>query len=162
MKNKIFSSLLAMLGFASCNPFSGGGTDTPDMYGVPVPEYGAPYADFVIKGKVSGEGAGELEGIQVVLKPYKENDYANETISTDAAGGYEIRKQWWDSSGNFTVQVIAEDIDGDANGGSFAKKETDVTFAQSDFTGGSGWHEGSAVKNLDITLEKETDTPDEK
>ena len=145
-----------MLGFASCNPFSGGGTDTPDMYGVPVPEYGAPYADFVIKGKVSGEGAGELEGIQVVLKPYKENDYANETISTDAAGGYEIRKQWWDSSGNFTVQVIAEDIDGDANGGEFAKQVKEVGLKSSDFTGGDGWYDGQAEKTVDFELKKIT------
>ncbi len=158
MKNKILTRLLALLGFSACNPFSNGGSPTPDMYGVPVPEYGAPYVDFTVKGQVSGEDAGPLKNIRVVLKPYADNDYSNDTVATGSSGNYEFKKQWWDSSGNFTVQVIAEDIDGDDNGGSFAKKVTQVPFAKSDFKGGGGWfYEGSAEKTVDITLEKAKD-----
>lgn len=147
MKNKIITGLLAMLGFSSCDPFG-----SPDMYGSPpAPEYGAPYADFVLKGGVTDDAGKPIEGIQVVLKPFVEHNHFNDTVKTDVAGKYIVSKdRGYMLTG--TMSVIAEDIDGEENG-EFKKQVQTFDMKQSDYAGSDGWYVGHAEKTVNFVLE---------
>lgn len=149
MTNKILAGLLGLLGFSSCE----GIFISPDMYGPPpAPEYGVPYAEFTLRGSVSDEAQKKpVENIQVVLKPYKEHNYMNDTVYTDKDGKYLFNPQ--DAFGWEKIQIIAEDIDGEENGGSFAPKTEQLDMADVDFTNGDNWYLGSGEATVDFTLE---------
>ncbi len=154
MKSKLLKSLLVMLGFTMV------GCMGKEMYGVPAAEYGVPNVDFAVKGQVSDGLGNPIEGIQMVLKPYEETDSENDTVYTDAAGEYEFRQRNRGGTfGDFSVQVIAEDIDGVENGGDFAEKTQKVKFTKSDFPGSGGnWYQGAAEKTVDVELQEKADT----
>ena len=55
-------------------------------------------------------------------------------------------------------RFITEDIDEEMNGGQFASDTTQVIFDSEELTGGDGWYEGSASKEIKITLKEYVDT----
>lgn len=115
-KYSLIKSVLAMLGFASCDPKSI--LDEPDMYGsVPV-EYGQPYVSFSFKGRAGTKDGDAIPGIRVVVAPYGLDDpYSQkDTLITDKEGRVELgTRGHWDR-GFDQMEVKFEDIDGVENG----------------------------------------------
>ena len=69
--NNLLSSLLALLGYTSCD----------SSEDIPV-EYGTPYAKYEVKGKVvDKESQATIEGARVIVKPVISNDGAEQTFS---------------------------------------------------------------------------------
>ncbi len=82
----LIGSLLALLGFQSCEPstiFEG-----PDMYGPGPVEYGCPTAVFKFKGEASDELGNPIPGIRIAVLPRGEQDeYAErDTLFTGTDG----------------------------------------------------------------------------
>lgn len=78
-----------------------------------------------------------------------------DTVRTDANGEFDWKKT------DFPIlkyQFITEDIDEEMNGGQFASDTTQVIFDSEELTGGDGWYEGSASKEIKITLKEYVDT----
>lgn len=143
--SRIITGLLALLGFAACEPGNGR------------VEYGQPHADFEVKGKVTDVDGDPIQGIKISAKWADAYDYHNPSVTTDSSGKYTLNDPyWWPDSGE--IEVIAEDVDGEENGGSFATKIETITVKDSDYTGGSGgWYEGKLSKTADFTLELDDD-----
>ncbi|WP_297906911.1 radical SAM-associated putative lipoprotein [uncultured Parabacteroides sp.] len=147
--NYILASLLMLLGF-SCSNEEGGGSC----------EYGTPYANFQIKGKVVDTNENPIPNAQIRINQNDADVYSygwlhTDTIKTDANGEFEWKKS------DFPIlryRLITEDIDDEKNGGQFASDTTQVTFGSEEFTGGDNWYAGSASKEIKITLKKYVDT----
>lgn len=151
MSGKIYSAILAMLGFSGCGAFT-----EPDMYGPPpAPEYGSPYAEFVLKGKVSDTQGQPISDIRVVLKPREKSNYMNDTVRTGMDGKYLFKPN--NALGWEIIKVIAEDTDGEDNGGEFAPKTEELDMKGVEFKGGDYWYKGRAEGSVDITLEPKTE-----
>lgn len=101
-------------------------------------EYGSPYADFEVKGKVEDALRSlPLQGIRISATDESgEMTYASAT--TDPEGRFELL---WSDFPSETATLRAEDIDGPDNGGAFASLTINVPLEQ---TGeGDGWYQGS-------------------
>lgn len=143
--NKILAGLLSLIGFslASC--------DIEE-------EYGCPYANYEIKGKVVDEGGNAIPGIQVsISQSPMENEYLRaDTVISTPSGTFTSQPPTYSFGGNVTFKITAKDIDGEANGGLFKDEETEVAFKKEDLKGASGdWFYGSAQKNVTVTMRKE-------
>lgn len=141
MKNKLWAGLFLLFGFTL--------TDCQkDMYG-------SPHADFEVKGKVTDEAGTPVEGIRVSVKPAEGGDYPSMSSQTGAAGEYQMSERRWMYL-DISLNVIAEDIDGEANGGEFATQIIPIELKKSDFTGGDGdWCNGKAKKTLTLRSKKQ-------
>ncbi|WP_455638147.1 radical SAM-associated putative lipoprotein [Parabacteroides sp.] len=147
VSNKILAGLLTLLGFSitSC------GSDD---------EYGSPYATYEIKGKVVSEEGSPIPYIQVVLPaPDAAEDYSmyiyRDTLLTDNSG--EFYTKLGDHSFGIvtTIKIATKDIDGEANGGLFEEKMTEVAFKKEDMKGADGnWYYGHAQKEVTITMKQ--------
>ena len=141
--NWILAGLLSLLGFSvtSC-----GATD----------EYGSPYAEYELKGKVSDLNGDPIQGIEInyggiynnVLSPsYISEIYKSPQTQKD--GSYDIK---FEDSPMGIVRIIAKDIDGPENG-SFETDSIDVKIEG--FEGGKSWFHGKAEVNIpDIKLKE--------
>ncbi len=121
-------------------------------------------AEFEVKIKVDGRVTNAsdepVEGIMVTVSVPSEDGYKLGSAETDTEGKYDIQYDGWHML--TAVDVSAEDVDEDENGGSFAAETKTVAIDSSDYKGGSGgWYKGEAVKTADFELEKIIDTPDE-
>ena len=119
--NKILAGLLSLLGFslAACDKI---GAD----------EYGCPYADYEIKGKVVDDNGKAINGIQVIIPdPFGNEEYTHrDTLITNRAGEFVARP---------VVTTFG----------------TDITFKKEDLTGGNGeWNYGNAQKNVTIKMKQ--------
>lgn len=144
--NWILAGLLFMLGF---NVVSCGVEE----------EYGSPYAEFRVKGKVTDMNGTPIQGAGITLKSTDDNkklyplagDY--EMVMpplTKEDGSYDITFQ---SFPEHSLRIIAEDIDGLENG-SFKTDSIDVEVG--DLKGGKSWYMGKALVNApDIKLKEE-------
>lgn len=141
--NWILAGLLSLLGFSvtSC-----GATD----------EYGSPYAEYELKGKVTDMNGDPIQGIEInyggiynnVLSPsYISEIYKSPQTQKD--GSYDIK---FEDSPMGIVRIIAKDIDGPENG-SFETDSIDVKIEG--FEGGKSWFHGKAEVNIpDIKLKE--------
>lgn len=144
--NWILAGLLFMLGF---NVVSCGVED----------EYGSPYAEFRVKGKVTDMNGNPIGGVGITLKSTDDNknlyplagDY--EMVMpplTQEDGSYDIT---FNSFPEHSLRIIAEDIDGPENG-PFKTDSIDVEVG--DLEGGKSWYMGKAQVNApDIKLKEE-------
>ena len=124
--NAVLTALLSMLGF-SCS------LDEPEEYGTPV-EYGAPHADYILKGTVTDEAGTPIQGIKTSLKEvYKDEGHIYEHI-----------------------KLIVEDIDGEANGGDFLSDTLDIDYDKAVKTeeGDHHWYTGKFEITTDVKLKK--------
>lgn len=136
--NWVLAGLLAVLGFnVSCDNQGG-------------EEYGTPHADFTVKGKVKDQADVGIKGIQVVVGE-EDRFYNSDTVRTDSEGNYMVTKGVFPLG---TIKIVATDIDGEENGGTFAADSTAFSYTYSDFSGGKNWYEGKATKTIDFTLKK--------
>lgn len=141
--NWILAGLLSLLGFSvtSC-----GATD----------EYGSPYAEYELKGKVTNMNGDPIQGIElnyggiynnVLFSSYISEMYKSPQTQKD--GSYDIK---FEDSPMGIVRIIAKDIDGPENG-SFETDSIDVKIEG--FEGGKSWFRGKAEVNIpDIKLKE--------
>ena len=112
----------------------------------PPAEYGCPYAEYAISGRVTSTESGEpIKGIKVVNKTSGDSIYTNEEGYYNLEGGNVFVQ---------SVEIKVEDIDSIENGGEFSPKDLVVSFSSSDFKDGKGWYQGKAEKVEDIELNK--------
>lgn len=138
--------VLALLGFAACAETS--------------VEYGTPTMDFWVRGKVISDDGKALKDIQVIVK--NENAYyndeegelvrMNDTIYTDSGGEFVsqmMRDGWVD-----TKKLIFNDIDGEANGGTFKSDSVCMKDMESKQIkkGDGNWYLGTYEYNMEIKL----------
>lgn len=150
--NAVLTALLSMLGYGCSS------TEEPlDMYGPPV-EYGAPHAEFIIKGCVMDESGTPVQGIKTSLKTVFESNNIHyalgvDSVQSDVSGHYQLkttdRKSQYD-------KVIVEDIDGEANGGEFLSDTLDVDYNKAVKTkdGDGKWSLGIYEIIQDVKLKK--------
>ena len=141
--NWILAGLLSLLGFSvtSC-----GATD----------EYGSPYAEYELKGKVTNMNGDPIQGIElnyggiynnVLFSSYISEMYKSPQTQKD--GSYDIK---FEDSPMGIVRIIAKDIDGPENG-SFETDSIDVKIEG--FEGGISWFHGKAEVNIPVIKLKE-------
>lgn len=127
--NVIIAGMLSILGFTtSCDP---------------VVEYGTPYANFIVKGKITSfETDKPIENIQVTMGGVPK--------LTNSNGEFEIV-----NSGSLldtTFNLNIRDIDGE-NNLLFFDKDTVAQFKNPIFSGGDdNWYVGDTKINIDIKL----------
>ena len=143
--NGLLGSLLAVLGFSTC--------EVVDMYG-------AVYADYTIKGTVTNEADEPLPGIRI-RSPwtvnYNDTIYTvnEDTVYTDANGKFTYTYMLPGASMREEgTPLLIEDIDGEANGGSYASDSVSVSFKDTELTGGDEWFLGRAEKEITIQLKQ--------
>jgi len=148
MKNKLLIRALSLLGFASM-------LTACDDIGRPTVEYGMPHTDFSVKGRVTDKAGTPIRDIRVVVHT-PEAPYNTDTVYTDRTGYFLTRKITTpDHISSRLVYVKADDMDGIANGGSFATQEKTINIDKLDFKGGSGdWYMGHAKVEMDFKLEE--------
>ncbi len=138
---KIITLLFALLGI-------GAGCEKP----LPVPEYGVPAADFIIKGKVTDkESQKPLKNIAVIKK--SRHSPKNDTVRTNALGDYELKfndfpgEDYW---------VVAKDLEGTDDGGWYGPDSILVNTKQMTQVkkGKGGWYDGIfEKKDADFKLQ---------
>ena len=156
--NAVLTALLSMLGF-SCS------LDEPDEYGSTPVEYGAPHADYILKGTVTDEAGTPVQGIKTSLKEvYKDEGhiYGMDSIQTNPSGNYQFTYRLGSDfygkpheTGEH-IKLIVEDIDGEANGGEFLSDTLDIDYnkAVKVGEGDQRWYEGTFEVVTDIKLKK--------
>ena len=122
--NALLSSLLAMLGFASC---SSDEDEEPFilMYGVVIP-------NIEWRGTVTNEAEAPIQGISTLVKyaimdyndPSKVDYYTVDSVSTDANGRFAVRVP---NIKDPNYKLILQDVDGEANGGTFPSDTLTLT-----------------------------------
>ena len=124
--------VLALLGFAACAETS--------------VEYGTPTMDFWVRGKVISDDGKALKDIQVIVK--NENAYYN-----DEEGELVRMNDGWVD----TKKLIFNDIDGEANGGTFKSDSVCMKDMESKQIkkGDGNWYLGTYEYNMEIKLSKE-------
>ena len=151
--NKLWMLLLSLLGFAGCDETQ------EDMYGTP-------YAEYTVKGRVTDAAGTPIAGIRLV--PDKlisaagaelEEELYGKTASyaTDAQGNYILHSESFPNGRATALRIVAEDIDGESNGGRFARRWVSVPFDKTHIVGDDGWTVTYSIDAPIITLEKEVD-----
>lgn len=108
-------------------------------------EYGTPYSDFTVSGKVTDIDGNPIKGIQI-----KGNGHTDPVLSEDN-GAYYLNDPHNTGGGDYTLEF--KDIDGDLNG-SFEDTHRTVKIEKEEYTGGKGWFTGYVRKSLNVTLDK--------
>ena len=139
---KFIKFLLICLGFKSltaCDLFIG------------TEEYGTPYAEYEVKGRVSDSEGTPISGIKVSMGV---EDYMDSVAVTDADGRFHVIHGTFPFRDN-TFDIQFTDIDGEAGGGLF--EEQTVTVQAEKVEEGEGWSRGKyAVKeDVNVVLERQ-------
>ena len=156
--NAVLTALLSMLGF-SCS------LDEPDEYGSTPVEYGAPHADYILKGTVTDETGTPVQGIKTSLKEvYKDEGhiYGMDSIQTNPSGNYQftyrLGSDFYGKPHEIGehIKLIVEDIDGEANGGEFLSDTLDIDYnkAVKVGEGDNHWYAGKYEVTTDVKLKK--------
>lgn len=137
--NRSLAALLALLGFQACESF-------PDKYGVPAPEYGTPYAEFEVQGKVTDTKQEPLKDILVAIE-ISDNGYSGlrDTLYTDESGEY----HW--KGGAFpldSAKIVVNDTTG-----KYVSDSTKVALSY-DRTKADGWYRGVGTAEADFELKE--------
>lgn len=136
----LFLFTLIGIGLASCSA-----EDAPC-------EYGSPYVEFEVNGKVVDEASNPIAQIEVRLEdpagwePAVTRTAADGTFTLNQQGGFDFDQ---------LLEIVATDTDGPENGGSFATMKTTIRTQKSDFKDPERWSQGKATYNLLLELNKE-------
>jgi putative lipoprotein (rSAM/lipoprotein system) len=137
-----FAMLLALLGLGGCQDLQ----EEEEMRLM----YGTPAVHYSVKGKVTDDTGKPVKGIEVSLSGnYVDN---GQVFSRPFSGDV---KSYSDDSGAFldnhsaifsfqSLTIHFKDVDGDANGGTFADDSTTVDVVIKDVTNGGAWFRGQA------------------
>ncbi len=147
--NALAATLLSLLGFSSCgeNGLNGGNECL----------YGTPTSTFQVKGNVTDEEGTPIKGIkakvEVGIGGFGKGDIVAET---DSKGNYVLDNALIGTPTSSEMKVIFEDVDGDANGGTFANDTVqgkDLTIKQTSEKDGT-WNLGSYEITANAKLKK--------
>ena len=117
------------------------------MYGIV--EYGMPWANFSIKGKIRAEGSGAgIPNIKVSATDTS-NKIVIDSAITQADGSFSMT--FIESPGFNTWLLDVRDVDGNRNG-AFERKDTLITIPQDSLKGGSGFYEGAGAADIELFL----------
>lgn len=146
--NAVLTALLSVLGYGCSSE------EPMDEYGPPIMEYGAPHADYIIKGTVTDESGTPVQGIKTSLQQVNRMQvYCIESVQTNASGSYQLKHT---GVRNQDYKVIAEDIDGEANGGEYLSDTLDIDYdkAVKVKDGDGSWYLGEYEIPLNVRLKK--------
>ena len=117
------------------------------------PEYGTPYAEYEVKGRVSDSEGTPISGIKVSMG---EEGSLDSVAVTDADGRFHVIHGTFPFRDN-TFDIQFTDIDGEAGGGLF--EEQTVTVQAEMVEEGDGWDEGdyAVPEEVEVTLYPKTD-----
>lgn len=147
MKTKILARILSLLGFSAM-------FTACDEISYSKPEYGVPYADYKVSGKVTDTEGNPIKGIRIAIHLPEDKPLLKDTVYSDSEGKYLLLRD----QGEYPflkgrMMVKAEDIDGMVNGGIFGTKEIFLDIASFDFEGEKGsWYDGALTKTVDIVM----------
>jgi putative lipoprotein (rSAM/lipoprotein system) len=132
--NGALAAAIGLLGFAGC-----------EKYGSV--EYGAPHADYTVKGKVTDKVTKEpIEGIRVGYEAYPMS-YSETSVLTDAKGEYSLTNRFGTER---TLPVSVED-----SNGVYQSERLEVDFSNAEQKGKPGkWYGGEFVVTQNIELTK--------
>ncbi len=147
--NALAATLLSLLGFSSCgeNGLNGGNECL----------YGTPTSTFQVKGNVTDEEGSPIKGIKAKVEVGKGGlSKGNIVAETDSKGNYVLDNALIGTPTSSEMKVIFEDVDGDANGGTFANDTVqgkDLTIKQTSEKDGT-WNLGSYEITANAKLKK--------
>lgn len=144
--NVLLGSVLAMLGFSSCDD---GPFNSVDLYG-------CPYANFDVKGTVLSEEGETLQGVTVTTKEVYQSEDGKEMAGestksgTDVKGMYRHRGSWGGhpSEVGHLLRVVVEDPRG-----VYASDSMDVQLTRT-AKGKDDWCQGTDEGTADFRLKK--------
>lgn len=147
--------LLSLLGFSSCNK------NEIDDPGNNICLYGTPTTHYIIKGKVTDTDGKPINGVKVEANDTyddRRRPLTDEPVYTDEKGEYSANA-WGissDGQGNILLEVTFEDVDGEANGGTFANdtvRGKDMTIEKVKDSDGA-WNRGTYEITANKTMKK--------
>ncbi|MDR1114854.1 MAG: radical SAM-associated putative lipoprotein [Tannerella sp.] len=153
--NWALAGLMSLLGFSSCEKITNGGSTE---------EYGTPYAEFVVSGKVTDADDQGLQGIGVIVSKVDHHQRTTssfipdrdvithevrDTSRTSANGAFEYHYNGTPGNDSVNVHIKFEDLSENAR---FEADSAKVTFFGSDLKGGERWYKGRAEKKISIKL----------
>lgn len=136
--NRCLAAVMALLGFQACESF-------PDKYGVPAPEYGTPYAEFEVQGKVTDTKQEPLKDILVAIEISDGYSGLRDTLYTDESGEYHWKAGTFPSD---SAKVVVNDTTG-----RYASDSTKVALSY-DRTKADGWCRGVGTAEADFELKE--------
>ncbi|MCC8094470.1 MAG: radical SAM-associated putative lipoprotein [Tannerellaceae bacterium] len=146
--NWVLAGILSLLGFS-----------TSSCEKEIVIEYGAPHANYILKGKVTNEAGHAIPDIRIDIQEehyynYYESSYQDRaTIQSNAEGKFEHKVHSSFVQGRY--KLILTDTDGEKNG-LYQKDSLQVRFEKEDrIEKGSRWFEGTFEKEISITMKEE-------
>ncbi len=145
--------LLTVLGFSSCGKSAEGGENSTYCL------YGTPTSTFQVKGCITSEDNTPIEGIKAVVGiDYQEAGIVHQDSAyTDKQGNYVIAKKRAEGTpDNKYMKILLEDVDGEANGGTFANdtiKGDELTIEKTG-DGDGNWYIGSYTITANKKLKK--------
>lgn len=143
--NYLLGCLLGLLGF-SC--------DSEDISDLPA-EYGTPWATYQFKGRALDASNQPINNLSVKAIPSNSDldiDEIRDTTRTDAEGNFQIEMSYFPTN---HFKIVIEDTDGEANGGLFVDKTTQIEIDDSEYKESYGnWFKGKVTREMDIQLEK--------
>ena len=112
-----------------------------------VPEYGCPVVEFSVKGRVVDADSSPIRNIEI---SHPETGYYTRTAE-DGSFKYDACLTGFELS---EVTIIAQDTDGEENGGDFQTQEVSIPVQQTD-PGDGHWDNGKySAENVEIVLIK--------
>ena len=112
-----------------------------------VPEYGCPIVEFSVKGRVVDADSNPIQNIEI---SHPETGYYTRTAE-DGSFKYEGGLTGFELS---EVTIIAQDTDGEENGGDFQTQEVSIPVQQTE-PGDGSWNNGKfEAENVEIVLTK--------
>ena len=150
--NWALAGIIGMLGFASCEEVEEIGTE----------EYGAPHADYTVKGAVHNKANGKpIKGIRVgySCESCPQPEYGviptlyqpKAHVLTDEKGEFKLTDSFFPEK-NLKMPVIVEDIDGEENS-RFEQEILEVDFSKAELTKKPDrWYEGEFTVTVDVEL----------
>ncbi len=166
MKNRFVKWLFGVLGFSSVAT----SCETIEViFRGPAVMYGCPSADYVFNVEVEDlESGNPIEGARVsaVERGTREmwdgetgTSYPENYIDTLAVGITSAEGKVTLKYNNFPVnkhEIVADDIDGEANGGEYNSSSVELTIDSNDYEDGgeNGWYKGTATNDVTLKLTK--------
>ena len=142
--NGALSALLVLLGFEACSEEG--------------EEYGTPTVDFHVVGQVTNAEGEPIEGIRVTTRGYFNfHDGTTEQTTYTDKDGHFATKEMRSISIDPMMRVVFEDVDGEANGGVFAKDSVmaDAMTRTQVGKGDGHWYDGKYELRVNKKLRKE-------
>lgn len=149
---RLLSGALVALGFTACDD-----ENNPEDYPL---EYGTPTVEYRVKGTVTDEAGNPIENIRVIIRNAWDNTpnpYADDTVYTDKQGAF--ANEMNTTGGIDKQKVYFDDINGEANGGTFQPDSTSLTDMEvTQVKEGSGnWYQGQYEFTVEKKLKKDTE-----